>query len=39
MEFLSICSCVSTNVWMHHLDINETPGEKARWKLHKNASF
>ena len=31
-------SCVSTTVWMHYLDINDTHRVKARWKLRKNAS-
>ena len=25
-------------VWLHHLDFNEIPGEKARWEVHKNAA-
>ena len=36
--FLPSCGCVRITVWMHHLDANETHGEKARWELHKNAS-
>ena len=27
-----------TIVWLHHLDFNETSGEKARWELHKDAA-
>ena len=26
-------------VWIHHMDTNEKYGEKARWELHKNATF
>ena len=36
--FLPNCDYVGTIVWMHHLDTDETHGEKARWKLHKNAT-
>ena len=38
MKFLPSNGCVSTTVWMHHLDANETHGEKVRWKLHKKAT-
>ena len=27
---------VTTTVWMHHLDVNETYEKKTRWKLHMN---
>ena len=30
-------SCVRTIVWLHHFDFNKTHGDKARWKLFKNA--
>ena len=30
--------CVSTNVWMYHLDANGTHREKASWELWKNAT-
>ena len=33
-----LCSCASTIVWMHHLDFNETPKEKAKWELLKDPS-
>ena len=36
VRFLPSCGCVSTTVWLHHLDDNETPGEKARRELHNN---
>ena len=29
MGFLPSCGYVSTTVWMHHMDANETHGEKA----------
>ena len=35
---LSRCGCVNTTVWMHHLNANDTPGEKARQELHQNAT-
>ena len=34
----SSCGCVSTAVWVHHLDANKTHGKKARRKLHKNGT-
>ena len=37
MGILLSCSYVSTTVWMHHMDFDETLGEKVRWKLHKDA--
>ena len=36
MGILPSCSCVSTTVWLHHLDFSKIPGEKARWELHKD---
>ena len=38
MEILSSYSYVSTIVWWHHLDFNETLKEKAKWELHKNTT-
>ena len=38
MGFLASCACVNTTVWMHCLDVNKTPGEKARWEVYKNAT-
>ena len=35
MGIFPSCSCVSTIVYLHHLDSNE----KARWELHKNAVY
>ena len=32
------CGYVNTTVQMHHLDANETYGEKARWEQDKNAT-
>ena len=32
------CSHVSTTVWLHHLNPNETIQEKARWELNKAAA-
>ena len=29
-------SCVSTIVWLHHLDSNEVLGEKSKRELHKD---
>ena len=28
----------STTLWMHHMDTDKDPREKARWDLHKNAT-
>ena len=39
MGFFQLCGCVSTTIWMHHMDANEMHGEKARWRLHKNAMW
>ena len=36
--FLSICGCVSTAMWLHHLDSNEMLRDNAKWKLHKNGT-
>ena len=33
-----ICKRGNTTVWLHHLEFNETPGEKARWELHNDAA-
>ena len=38
-QFLQSCSRVGTIVWMHYLNCNETHGEKAWWKLQKNAAW
>ena len=32
---LSSCRCVSTTVWLHYLDFNETSGEKTIWYYSK----
>ena len=32
-----ICSRVSTILWLHHMDFDETLVEKVRWELHKDA--
>ena len=37
-KILPSCDCISSTVGMHHMDINETHGEKARGELHKNAT-
>ena len=37
MRFLPLCGCVSTTVWLHHLNSNEMVWEKARDELHKKA--
>ena len=39
MGFLPYCGCVNTTVCMHHLDANQTHGEKARWELHENVTY
>ena len=31
-------SHVSSTVWLNHLDFSKILGEKARWKLHKDAA-
>ena len=38
MQFLSSSSRVDTAVWIHYIDANETDGEKAWRRLHKNAA-
>ena len=38
MEILQAEALLIILVWLHYTNYNETPGEKARWKLHKNAS-
>ena len=35
--FLSY-SCISTTVWLYHLNFNKTPGEKASWELYNDAA-
>ena len=35
---VKVFGCVNTTVWMHHMDADKTHREKARWKLHKNAT-
>ena len=37
-QFLPCSGRVDTAVWMHHLDANNTAGEEARRKLHKNVA-
>ena len=39
MELFSSCDSVNIIVWMHHSGTKNTPGEKARWELHKNAMY
>ena len=39
MGILPSCSYVSTTLWLHHLDSNETIGENARWELHEDAVY
>ena len=42
MEILSLskksCSFVSTTVWLHHINFNETHREKDRWELHRDVA-
>ena len=38
MKILHSCSHISTIVWLHRLSFDEMPGEKARWKLHKDTA-
>ena len=38
MGFLPRCGCVSTTIWIYHLDANETHQKKARLGLYKNAT-
>ena len=38
MRILPSGSHVSTVVWLHHLEFNESPGEKARWELYKDGT-
>ena len=35
MGILPSCN-FNTSIWLHHLDFNEIPGEKARWELYKD---
>ena len=37
MGILPSYSHVITIVWLHHLDFNKIPGEKAKQELHKDA--
>ena len=37
-EFLPSSGCVSTTLWMYHMDVDQTNKEKARQKLHKNVT-
>ena len=39
MGILPSCSHVSTTVWLHHSDLNEMLGDKARWELHNDSTF
>ena len=39
MIILPSCDCVSTTVWLHHLDMNKAIGEKPRWEQYKNAVY
>ena len=36
ITYLPGCCCVTTRKWIHHMDANETHGEKSRWKLHND---
>ena len=36
---LLICSHVNTIAWLHHLDFDDTPQEKARCELRKDAAW
>ena len=38
MGILPSWGCVSTTVGLQLLDFNKTPGEKAKWELHKGAA-
>ena len=35
---LTSCSCVGTITEIHHLDSDETHGQKGTWEIHKNAT-
>ena len=37
-SFCISLDAVSTTVWMHQQNSNETNGGKARWELHQNAT-
>ena len=37
MQLLLNSGCVSSSVWMHHMDADKTYWEKARQEVHKNA--
>ena len=32
-------SCVSTTLWLHHFDSDESPVEKAWWELYEDAIY
>ena len=34
-----ICGRVTSIVWMHYMDANETQSEKVRWELNKNTTY
>ena len=38
-NWIKCSSCVSTIVWLYHLDSNETRREKTRWDQHKDAAY
>ena len=33
------CNYVNTTVWLHHLDFNKMPEEKATWEQHTNDGY
>ena len=35
MWFLLSSNCISSNIWMHHMDADKVYKEKSRWELHK----
>ena len=36
---IPIWRCVSTTIWLYHMDFTETPAGKAWWELHNDAAY
>ena len=36
--YIPTCSFINISLWIHHVDADKTPREKATKKLHKNAT-
>ena len=38
MGFLPSSGCITSTLWMHHMDADKTHREKTRWELQENAT-